>query len=310
MYLGIEIGGTKLQLGAGSDGALREIIRRDIDPDAGADGILEQIAAAAPGLIARHQPAAIGIGFGGPVNHAAGTVIKSHHVRGWTDFPISRWCQDRFGLPVALGNDADVAALAEAHYGAGRGMTPVLYMTVGTGIGGGLVLDGNIYRGFGQAAMEIGHLRPGTLAREPHAILESLSAGWGIEARARAQLLAQHGDRPSAASLAAVTARHVAEWSGELPWARQVWEEALTALGWAVAQCITLLSPQVVVIGGGVSLAGDERFFTPLRALVAEYVFPPLLGSAGIVPAQLGEEVVVHGAIALAQSAQPTHDDP
>ncbi len=314
MFLGIEIGGTKLQLGVGAgDGKLFAIERFDVDRSRGAEGILRQIALAGRRLVDQHQVSAVGFGFGGPVDVTRGAAVKSHHVRGWDEFPLAAWCQRELGVPASVENDCDAAALAEARYGAGRGENPVFYVTVGTGIGGGLVVDGGIFRGAGRGAAEIGHLRPGIDASDSEAIVEACSAGWGIAATAQRWTqdpsFGLPADREDLLTRAAgktegLTARIVFEAAatGNLV-AAAVVQRAITTLGWAIAQAVTLVSPQVVVIGGGVSLAGDDLFFHPLRARVEQYVFPPLIGSYRIVPAALGEEVVVHGAIASAGSA-------
>ncbi len=155
MFLGIEIGGTKLQVGVGAaDGVLSGLWRATVDIAAGPDGIRRQIAAGVPELLAtakieRSQLRGVGIGFGGPVDDSTQTIIKSHQIDGWDNFPLADWISDVVGLPAALGNDADVAGLAEALHGAGKGMSPIFYITVGSGIGGGLIIDGQIYRGVG-----------------------------------------------------------------------------------------------------------------------------------------------------------------
>jgi glucokinase len=190
MYLGIEIGGTKLQLGLGAgDGSpLLALERRDVDPSEGARGILRQITEVGQLLVSRHAVRAVGCGFGGPVDAAAGRVVRSHHVEGWEDCALVDWLREDFGVPAVIANDADTAGLAEARFGAGRGTNPVLYVTVGTGIGGGLIVDGHIYRGHGGGATEIGHLRPGLHADRPDQIVEALAAGWGIAAAAQARV--------------------------------------------------------------------------------------------------------------------------
>ncbi|HEX4150461.1 MAG TPA: ROK family protein, partial [Pirellulales bacterium] len=190
MLLGIEIGGTKLQLGvaAGDGTPLAALERFDVEPSRGAGGILSQIQTSAERLIGRHGVRAIGIGFGGPVDPLAGRVLKSHQIEGWQDFPLADWMRTAFGLPVCLGNDADLAGLAEGRFGAGKGTNPVFYITVGTGIGGGLIVDGQIYRGSGLGAAEIGHLRPGLNADQPDTSIESVASGWGIAAAAQAKL--------------------------------------------------------------------------------------------------------------------------
>ena len=312
MFLGIEIGGTKLQLGASSDGReLAELVRRDVDPARQADGIREQIVAVGRELIEKHEIERIGIGFGGPVDHDAGRVRTSHQVEGWTDFPFVQWCSEELGRPVVLGNDCDVAALAESRFGAGSGKPCTFYITVGTGIGGGLVYDG---RSFGEnrpAIAEIGHLRPGLEATHPKHTVEQLAAGPGIARRFQMRLdvmTDQERQRYDGEDLTGKRIAELAQAGDEV--AGEVIDETCRVLGWAVAQVVTLVAPQVVVIGGGVSLIGEPLFFEPVRQYADGYVFPPLAGSFDIVPAQLGEEVVVHGACALAASATVGRNEP
>jgi glucokinase len=310
MYLGIEIGGTKLQLGVGSGEGppLVALERRAVERSAGAAGILGEIEAAARPLLAAHAILGVGFGFGGPVDAARGRAVKSHHVAGWDDFPLVDWCRERLGLPAVVGNDCDLAGLAEARFGAGRGERVVLYVTVGTGIGGGLVIDGQVYSGRGTGAAEIGHLRPGLDAADPEAIVEALAAGWGIEAQARravaeatpsqaATLRQLCGEDPSKLTAKAVAA--AAEAAD--PLAASVIDQAVRALGWAIAQAITLLNPGVVVLGGGVSQMSETLWWAPLRRYVRQYAFAPHAAGARLVPAMLGEEVVVHGALVLAR---------
>jgi glucokinase len=300
VFLGIEIGGTKLQLGVGpDDGKLRGLWRGTVDPAAGAPGIQGQLAAAVPELldragIPREQLRGVGIGFGGPVDDATRTVIKSHQIEGWDNFPLADWISDLVGLPAALGNDADVAGLAEALHGAGKGMSPIFYITIGSGIGGGLIIDGEIYRGVGRGAAEIGHLEIHSggawWTRGSREILERVASGWAIGEQAATIL-----NRQATASEVADLARQ------EEPHAAAIVEVANEALAEAICHVIALLCPRRIVIGGGVSLMGDDLLFAPLRHRVAERVFRPFAGLTDIVPAALGEEVVVHGAIALAR---------
>jgi len=313
MLLGIEIGGTKLQLGVGpGDGTpLLALERLDVEPKHGAQRIRQQLAEVAKTLIERHGVTAVGVGFGGPVDAAAGRTIISHQVDGWKDFPLADWCRRSLGLPTVVANDSDLAGLAEARFGAGRGHRVVFYTNIGSGIGGALVVDGQLYRGGAGVACELGHLRPGPQADHPKQTVESVASGFGIAVAARQRLLRpRQTDEEAAADLLRrcdgdlenVTAALVAQAAVEgnlLAWG--VFDGACQTFGWAVAQMITLLAPNIVVIGGGVSLVGEELLFAPLRHYVARYVFPPLHGTFEIVPARLGEEVVVHGALALAR---------
>ncbi len=200
MWLGIEIGGTKLQLGVGpDDGELLGLWRGTVDVAAGPEGIRRQIVAAVPELlvqsgIARGELRGVGIGFGGPVDDATQTIIKSHQIAGWDDFPLAEWIRELLDLPAVLGNDADVAGLAEALHGVGKGLSPIFYITIGSGIGGGFIINGEIYRGCGRGAAEIGHLRfaydkdsaPGIISCSPRPVsVEEMASGFGIAQRAR-----------------------------------------------------------------------------------------------------------------------------
>ena len=312
MFLGIEIGGTKLQFGVGAgDGTpLLTLTRRKVDPSAGAAGILEQIREAVAELAAAHSIRGIGVGFGGPVDGAKGRVRKSHHITGWENFPLVDWLRGNLGLPAVLGNDCDLAALAERRIGAGRGKGSVFYVTVGTGVGGGYVVNGRLQGQGRPSVAEIGHLRPGLDAVGPDRIVESFASGWSIASYARRSIGEGRGNADRSGGRLrqlcgvdpdGLTAKMVAEAarSGD-PVALAAFRRATRALGWAIAQVATLLSPEMVVIGGGVSRSGEELFFGPLRKEIRRYIFPPLAGSYQVVPAKLGETVVVEGALLLA----------
>lgn len=321
-YLGIEIGGTKLQLGIGpGDGTLAGMWRGSVEPADGAEGIRKQISAAVPELLGqtkltRADLKGVGIGFGGPVDDATRSIIKSHQIEGWDNFPLAQWISELVGLPAALGNDADCGGLAEAHFGAGKGFNPVFYITLGSGIGGGLIINGDIFRGAGRGAAEIGHLRFDLSgdAKRPRSvqILEQLASGWAVQDRAR-RILSLGPDHPDAREAQAsclrslpvleeLTTRDVGEAASRGDeFARQLVQYQQHYLAEAICQVIALLCPQRIVIGGGASLMGEKVLFEPLRRLVAERVFKPFAGWYQIVPAALGEAVVVHGALALAR---------
>jgi len=313
MYLGIEIGGTKLQLGVGQPTSrkLAALQRLDIVASAGATGILQQIEQQAPTLIDQFNVEKIGIGFGGPLDATQGIVTKSHQIEGWDAFPLGSWCQQQLARPTLLGNDCDVATLAEAALGAGKDCRSVFYVTVGTGVGGGFVVDGKSPAEGRPAAAEIGHLRPGPLATSSEATVESIASGWGIVAATRKQLLPEATDEESVSDedrsdllsrcqsqLDTLTAEQIAEAAAAgNQLATDILLQAVRVLGWGIAQVITLQAPEIVVVGGGVSLIGEERFFKPLREFVDQYVFPPLRETYRIAPAALSELAVVHGAI-------------
>ncbi len=343
MFLGIEIGGTKLQIGVG-DGRSRELVELErfaVRPEDGAPGVLAQIEKAGKRLIEKaaglHAIEGIGIGFGGPIDPYAGRVVTSHQVAGWNDFALAEWCEETFALPAVLSNDSDAAGLAEAVLGAGRDQPVVYYTNAGSGIGGALIIKGEIYRGGSGSAIEPGHLRPGLQAERADQTVESLASGWGITATVRTMLtepishpmdqLARGLRHPAGESLRqrlidredslerdaadllgrcegqpenlnAKIIAAAAEGGNRL--AREAFTHAADVFGWAVAQAVTMLSPNVVVVGGGVALAGEKLWFGPLRRAVDRYVFPPRKGTFKILPAELDEEVVVHGALVLA----------
>lgn len=324
-FLGIEIGGTKLQLAVGAgDGTIARLVRRDVDPNTGADGVRVQIVEAFQQLDAKVD--AIGVGFGGPVDADRGIVTTSNQIDGWAGFPLRDWVRRSLGVDlVVIQNDADTAALGEARFGAGRGLSPVLYVNSGSGIGGGLIVDGRIYRGSGGGAIEIGHLvaSDGDPPAEEHRVtVEDLASGWAIGERGREMarkdlpswrmrsLISSMRDMPgrlldlAGGDPARVDAGIVAESArmGNVQ-GKRVLEPAILAMSNALAHAITLLAPRRVVLGGGVSLMGDELWLGPIRERVEGRVFPPFRGTFDMVRAELGEVVVVHGALALARDA-------
>lgn len=288
--LAVEIGGTKLQAAVGRGGAspLQSLRRLHIDRAAGAEGILSQLEPLLKQITAEHQVEAVSIGFGGPVDADSGRVITSHQVAGWDQFELAEWCRRIVPVPAILANDCDVAALAEARCGAGAGSARVFYVTVGTGIGGGWVIDGRLQGTGCPAIAEIGHLIPDR--SQPGQTVEWWASGAGIEQRA-----AQALDQPAGRSLSVPEIAAAAR-SGDAT-AGCVLSEAWEVLGWAIAQMLTLLAAQRVVIGGGVAMLGERQFFEPVRQAVRQSVFAPLADSYQIVPSQLGQEVVLHGAV-------------
>ncbi len=320
MLLGIEIGGTKLQfgIGPGNGPPLKALRRIDVEPQRGADGIRQQIEQIGRELLQEYEVKAIGIGFGGPVDSQTGRTVTSHQIEGWDDFPIVDWCRDTFGLPTVLCNDSDAAGLAEARFGAGKGNRVVFYTNVGSGIGGALVIDGDLFRGGSGIAAELGHVRPGPDAQEPSQTIESIASGWGITAEVRRQLaspdfgstdsrtaqldaadlIRRAGGRPDGLNTKLIA--RAAEEGNHL--AQEVFDRACRTFGWGIAQVVTLTAPNVVVVGGGVSLVGENLFLLPLQDYVNRYVFPPLAGTFELRRANLGEEVVLHGVLALAMS--------
>ena len=298
LAVGIEIGGTKLQAGVGSrDGTLAALVRRGVDPSKGGAGIREQIPSIVEEALARakcskQDVGGIGVGFGGPVDSTRGRILVSHQIEGWADFPLREWLAKKVEVPVVLQNDAKTAALAEATHGAGKGLKRIFYITVGSGVGGGLVIDGAPDVGQGLGAGEIGHTWvPDPETGKPEK-LEHVASGWSIGKRGSRRL----GRELSGAEVAALAAK------GD-PAARKTVEESAEALAIGIGNVLALLHPQRFVVGGGVSLMGD-LWWGPLKAALAErYAFKPFAHAFDVVPAALGEEVVVIGAVLLGLGA-------
>ncbi len=315
LRIGIEIGGTKLQaaLGDSSCRVLR-LERRSVQPQHGAAGILAALPPLLEALLkgagaAWHDVAALGIGFGGPVDAAAGVVLKSFQVAGWDGFHLAEWAWRTWDRPVAIANDAAVAGLAETMLGAGGGAQRTFYMTIGSGIGGGWIVDGRIDLGQGLGMAELGH----TYVPDPQtgaaAELETVCSGWAIGRRARAAAEQEPSRMVElGGSLAAVDARivYAAAEAGDTV-ARRILDETTATLGLALANVIALLHPEVIVIGGGVSLMGP-LFWDGLRTAVARRAMPAYIASVRIERAALGEDVVPVGALCLAGAAIGEHD--
>ncbi len=302
-FVGIEIGGTKLQLVLGEgEGRILERHRFAVDPARDASGIQSQLEGALSSLLQKQKVHAIGVGFGGPVNWRTGRIARSHQIEGWSDFDLRDWLQRITDAPISVDNDANVAALGEARLGAGVDRNPVLYVTLGSGVGGGLVLDGRIYHGATPGESEVGHLR---LDRDG-TTLESRCSGWAVDARIR---------ELKTSAPQSVLAQRISETRGgeakHLPAALAqgdgvalaLLSEIACDLAFGLSHAVHLFHPEVIVLGGGLSLIGE-----PLRRAVAEAltgqimeVFAP---GPRIVLAALGEDAVPVGALFLAQETR------
>ena len=182
MILGVEIGGTKLQVVLGDEaGKIGERRKLAVDPAKGAAGIRQQIEKAVAELTQGRRILRAGVGFGGPVDWKTGEICVSHHVEGWSEFDMAGWLSQVAGAPAVVENDGNVAALGEALRGAGVGYNPVFYVTLGSGVGGGLVVDGRVYHGAKPGEAEIGHVR---LDRNG-TIVEGRCSGWAVDRRIR-----------------------------------------------------------------------------------------------------------------------------
>lgn len=304
-FIGIEIGGTKLQvvLGDGAGNVIRRW-RNVADREGGSTRIGQQISEGIREVRAGVEPCAIGVGFGGPVDRATGRISRSHQVHGWEDFPLRDWLAEETGLPVVVENDANCGALGEATRGAGAGYDPVFYVTLGSGVGGGLVAGGSIYHGAAPGEAEFGHLR---LDRSG-ATVESRCSGWAIDRRIR-ELKDEQSDSVLARSLSPEPGGEAKQLPAALsagdPAAHEILRQLADDLAFALSHVTHLFHPQVVVLGGGLSLVGE-----PLRAAVAEalptYVMEAFSPGPLVRLAALGENAVPVGALELASRRHPS----
>jgi glucokinase len=297
--LAIEIGGTKLQLVVGdASGGIARRWRSDVDAAAGGAGIRSQIEQALPAILREHDIVAVGVGYGGPVDWHTGRISCSHQVKGWADFPLGDWLRERTRRPVSIDNDANVATLGESICGAGRGHSPVFYVTLGSGVGGGLTVGGCIYHGAEPGESEIGHLR---LDREG-TIVEQRCSGWAVDARIRA--LAKSEPSSILARLVSGSSRGEAcqiapALRENCPVTQRLLESVAADLAFALSHMVHLIHPQRIILGGGLALVGE-----PLRAAVAaalsRFVMDAFAPGPLVNLSALKEDAVPVGALLLA----------
>jgi glucokinase len=304
--LALDIGGTKLAAGVVTpDGAVHGMVVEPTRRDEGPGVIIPRLFDLGRRAIAESgiadPMAAVGISCGGPLDADTGVLSGPLHLPGWIDIPIVRMAEEEFGLPSALENDATLAALGEQRHGAARGTGSMIYLTISTGIGGGAVVDGVLYRGAAGNGGEFGHItvvrggRPCLCGRR--GCLEAYASGTSIGARAD-EALAAGG--VTSTLVAPVTAQQVAAAASEGdPVAVAVWDETVELLGQAVTDLVNILEPEMVVLGGGVTRSG-AMLLDPVRRIVHEGAMGPAGAAVRVELAGLGDEVCVVGAGVLA----------
>lgn len=311
LYIGIDVGGTRMT-GVLADGAGRKLHteRRSTDRAGGARAgiaMIEEIARAlmeaarASGGEDAAKIERIGIGFGGPVDSRAGIVRMSHHVAGWENFPLRAMLEEKLGIGVNLDNDCNAGALGEWRFGAGRGATDILYINIGTGIGGGVISGGRLVSGATNAAGEIGHMLIDAAGPEctcgRRGCLEALCSGSYIGRRARERVAAGAG--LTRLTLDATSKEVFTEAAAGDALALEIVNETADYLAHAIGNAATLVNPEVVILGGGVAEVG-EILLGPIRERVRRYALPFHTEKLRIINAELGYDAGVMGAVALA----------
>jgi glucokinase len=281
--LAIDVGGTKFSMAVFEGGRMLERTSRATDREGGREWMLDQIASVIRDWTTRYKFQGCGIGFGGPVEFDRQRIALSTHVGGWSDFDLPRYLENTLGLLPVMDNDANVGALGEALYGAGRGYRPLFYMTLSTGIGGGIIPSGEtIYRGADSYAGELGHIvirpeGPECLCGW-HGCFERMCGGLWLE-------------------------RDYGKPAEELLRDPEFVKRYVVDLAMGLKAAIMLLNPAQIVIGGGISKTGDA-LFVPLRAELRRQITTWSRARIDVVPAALGDDSVLYGAMALVENAE------
>jgi glucokinase len=312
MYLSVDIGGTRLRAALiGEDGTIHSRRRINTRASEGAEAVLSDLKSMCDSIFRDnlHAVVAIGISFGGPVDYPNQTILRSQHVSGWDKLGLSKMLADRFGVPAVMDNDGNVAALGEKVYGAGIAVSSLVYLTVSTGVGGGIILDGQVVRGRSNLAGEIGHIivEPDGRACScgKHGCVEAYASGDSLAAIAKERVTADV--QAGAAILREAGEGHIDSAAvfraarGGDSLASSLVSVSVGALARGIASVVTIIDTELVVIGGGVSFEG-AFLFEPLRRQVSEQAMFGEAYPVPIVPAELDDDVGLLGAAALARS--------
>ncbi len=299
--LACDFGGTKLSAAVVARAALTAVSptwhnhqRHLSPPGATSQTDIETMIAMGQELLGGKRPSTIGISFGGPVDYQTGVVRLSHHVPGWENVPLQQQFEHIFQAAVRVDNDANVAALGEWRFGAGRGVADLLYVTVSTGVGGGWILDGRPYRGAASLAGEIGHT-----VVDPNGPLCLCGKRGCVERLASGPYMAQDVAAARGIPVAQVSGKLVAEWAalGEET-AAAILERGAWGLGVGLGNAANLLNPSRILLGGGVTKSGD-RWWQLVRQTARATALPEI--QFDIAPAALGDDAPLWGGVALAE---------
>ncbi len=316
----VDIGGTKIAVGVAhretfrSDGRLVAVAKEPVPGDRTPAAVVPRLVALVRDLAMPLGGAVskIGISIGGPLDHRSGTVLNFPHLPGWVNIPLREILGAKLGAPALLDNDANLGALAEHRWGAGRGAEDMVYLTISTGIGGGVIVGDRLVHGVRSSAGEVGHI---TVAPDGprcacgnNGCLEMMASGTAIARRARAALAADPRRGARLLQLAggdptAVTSATVALAAAEAdPLALELWEQTAEYLAIGLGSIIHVLAPERIVLGGGVAMAG-EQLLEPVRRRLGNHVFYVPLESITVQAAMLGHDSALIGAATLALQA-------
>ena len=310
------MGGTKLAAGIVTrQGDLLDTLRTPTQLQHGPEGVTQQLLELGLTLLRRSpvEVSGVGVGCGGPLDREQGIIKNPPNLPGWTEFPLKSrltagLARAGWPLPIALDNDANAAALAELMFGAGRGFEHLIYLTISTGIGGGVILGGQLYAGKDGNAGELGHLQVDVHGQAckcgGRGCLEQYASGTSIARRAREVAQLRPGSllnalEPDPHQITAHTVLRALELGDAAT--QLFWDETLDYLAAGVASIIHAFDPQRIVIGGGISNFGDW-LFAPLSQKVQARTMPALWQNLSICRAELADHVGIYGAAAVALS--------
>ncbi|MGF7049432.1 glucokinase [Paenibacillus sp. DS2015] len=308
IYVGVDLGGTAIKVGiCDQEGRLLHTYEGPTETDKGVDVVIDNIEKYVRHIIEQSpytwdQLVGVGAGVAGFTNVKEGVIILAPNI-GFRDVPIREILEERFVKPVKIDNDANVAALGEAWSGAGRGIDNCVCYTLGTGVGGGIIINGKIYQGFSGLAGEIGHI---AVVPDLEAIqcgcgkkgcVETVSSATGIIRMAKDAV--ERGDRTTLLTVEKMTAKEVfdAAKAGDEVAARIV-NRAAFYLAKSMSAVAAVLNPEVFILGGGVANAGDI-LFNEVREVYAKFTPEPLQRGVSVLPAQLGNDAGIVGAAGL-----------
>ena len=310
--LAFDLGGTKFAFGVvAENGDILGSDKIETLAKQGPEQAIQRVNLAAQALLKKlnikpEELIGIGIASPGPLDIAKGCVDGSPNLPGWTGYSIVKGLSGFFNLPARIDNDANAAALGEYKFGAGKNKKNMVYITVSTGIGGGVIVDGRLMRGANGNAAELGHLTLNIAGPAcpcgANGCLEMYASGTAIARRTREaiQAGAQSQILNLAGSVEEITTHHIlTALEKDDALAQKIWNETTEYLGRGLAVVINSFNPEVIVVGGGVTAAGD-LLFKPVREKALRYAFPRLAAVCSIVPAGLGSNVGVVGAAACA----------
>ncbi len=313
VYLTVDLGGTRIRAArCRADGTIEARTEQFTRSEEGANAVVERIAESLRDVWpAKGKVTSIGVVAPGPVDPFTGVIFLAPNIPGFVNLPLRDWLQAIFKVPVIIGNDANLAGLAEWRYGAARGHSHVVYLTVSTGIGGGVIMGGHLLVGSRGLAGELGHVKIDYHGAPCQCgsvgCIEAVASGTGMVRQVRDRMAA--GEKSQIADLVsgdldAINVEAIARAAAQGDTlANAVLDDSFFALGMAVVSFLHSYNPSIVVIGGGVSNLG-ERMFKPVRDTVSRQVMDPAY-VCPIVPAQLSGDVGLLGALALALDPPP-----